>query len=69
MPLPSEVSSSAMDCIQRGPIGAYVNFVTDETGAHIRAAYPGATYDRLAAIKRRYDPTNLFRLNQNIRPA
>ncbi|HYK97919.1 MAG TPA: FAD-binding oxidoreductase [Candidatus Acidoferrales bacterium] len=55
--------------IQRGPIGAYVNFVTDETGAQVRAAYPGRTYDRLAAIKARYDPTNLFRLNQNIRPA
>ena len=35
----------------------------------VRAAYPGATWDRLAAIKRRYDPTNLFRLNQNIPPA
>lgn len=33
------------------------------------AAYPGPTWDRLAAIKRRYDPTNLFRLNQNIPPA
>ena len=54
--------------IQRGPIGAYVNFLTDQTGASIRTAYPGATYDRLAAIKARYDPTNLFRLNQNIRP-
>ncbi|HZK50019.1 MAG TPA: BBE domain-containing protein, partial [Actinomycetota bacterium] len=32
-------------------------------------AYPGSTWDRLAAIKRRYDPTNLFRLNQNIQPS
>ena len=55
--------------IQRGPIGAYVNFLTDETGKSIRTAYPGRTYDRLATIKARYDPTNLFRLNQNIRPA
>jgi len=54
--------------IQRGPVGAYVNFLTDATGARIRDAYPGATYDRLAAIKRRYDPTDLFRRNQNIRP-
>ena len=35
----------------------------------MREAYPGATWDRLAAIKARYDPTNLFRLNQNIPPA
>ena len=35
----------------------------------IREAYPEATYRRLAEVKCRYDPTNLFRLNQNIRPA
>jgi hypothetical protein len=49
--------------------GAYVNFLTDEGQERVRAAYPGATRDRLAAIKRRYDPTNLFRLNQNVPPA
>src|SRR5690242_19424299 len=49
--------------------GAYVNFVADEGEDRIHAAYPGETWDRLAAIKRRYDPTNLFRLNQNIPPA
>ena len=49
--------------------GAYVNFLTSEGEAEIHAAYPGATYERLAAIKGRYDPTNLFRLNQNIQPA
>ena len=49
--------------------GAYVNFLGDEGEARIRAAYPGSTWDRLAAIKGRYDPTNLFRLNQNIPPA
>ena len=49
--------------------GVYVNFVADEGAARIRAAYPGATWDRLAAIKGRYDPSNLFRLNQNIPPA
>ena len=37
--------------------------------ARVRDAYPGPTFDRLAAIKARYDPTNLFRLNQNIPPA
>ena len=49
--------------------GEYVNFVGNEGEAGVRAAYPGGTYGRLAEIKRRYDPTNLFRLNQNVRPA
>jgi FAD/FMN-containing dehydrogenase len=49
--------------------GAYVNFLGDEGEAGVRAAYPGETWDRLRAVKRRYDPTNLFRLNQNIPPA
>jgi hypothetical protein len=49
--------------------GRYVNFVNDEGDAAVRSAYPGATYDRLAAIKGRYDPTNLFRRNQNVPPA
>jgi FAD/FMN-containing dehydrogenase len=49
--------------------GAYVNFLVDESEERVRAAYPGSTWDRLRAIKRRYDPTNLFRLNQNIPPA
>ena len=48
--------------------GAYVNFLGDEGEERIRAAYPGSTWGRLAAIKARYDPTNLFRLNQNIAP-
>ena len=49
--------------------GAYVNFLGDEGEERIRAAYPGSTWDRLAEIKARYDPTNLFQLNQNISPA
>jgi hypothetical protein len=48
---------------------AYVGFLTDDGNARIRSAYPGATWDRLARIKSTYDPTNLFRLNQNIPPA
>jgi len=47
----------------------YVNFVGDEGQARVREAYPGSTWERLAAVKRRYDPANLFRLNQNIPPA
>jgi FAD/FMN-containing dehydrogenase len=49
--------------------GAYVGFLGEEGEARVRAAYPGATWDRLRAIKGRYDPANLFRLNQNIPPA
>ena len=48
--------------------GAYVNFMMDEGEDRIRATY-GKNYDRLAKIKKRYDPTNLFRVNQNIKPA
>ncbi len=48
--------------------GVYMNFLSmDEGEERVRAAY-GANYDRLAAIKNRYDPTNLFRVNQNIKP-
>jgi FAD/FMN-containing dehydrogenase len=49
--------------------GVYSNFLGDEGELRVREAYPGETYARLAEIKRRYDPTNLFRLNQNIKPA
>ena len=55
--------------LQQGDRGAYVNFLSNEGEARVRAAYPGRTWDRLRTIKARYDPTNLFRLNQNIPPA
>jgi FAD/FMN-containing dehydrogenase len=55
--------------LHRGDDGAYVNFVNDEGPERVCAAYPGATWDRLAAIKARYDPENLFRRNHNIPPA
>ena len=47
--------------------GAYVNFMTAEESDRVAAAY-GANYERLVAIKRRYDPENVFHLNQNIKP-
>jgi FAD/FMN-containing dehydrogenase len=53
----------------QGDTGAYVGFIGDEGEARVRDAYPEPTWQRLAAIKRRYDPTNLFRLNQNVPPA
>ena len=55
--------------IDQGIPGAYVNFMDDDGEASARTAYPGATWDRLAAIKARYDPTNLFRRNHNVPPA
>ena len=48
--------------------GAYVNFLMEEGQDRVRAAYRGS-YDRLARIKRRYDPDNTFHINQNIQPA
>jgi hypothetical protein len=45
----------------------YVNFMTQEEGDRIRNAY-GGNYARLGKLKERYDPGNLFRVNQNIRP-
>jgi len=50
----------------RGP--AYVNSLEDEGTDRVRQAYGPAKYDRLVALKRRYDPDNLFHLNQNVRP-
>jgi FAD/FMN-containing dehydrogenase len=48
---------------------AYVNFTGEAGEDRVRASYPPATYERLVAVKDRYDPTNLFHLNQNIRPS
>jgi FAD/FMN-containing dehydrogenase len=58
-----------VDSMRQGDDAAYVNFLADEGEARIRSAYPGSTWDRLREIKARYDPTNQFRLNQNIPPA
>jgi FAD/FMN-containing dehydrogenase len=48
--------------------GTYVNYLGQEGDARVRQAYGGATYDRLVALKNTYDPTNIFRFNQNIKP-
>ncbi len=58
-----------MAAIYQGDDAAYVNFLGDEGPVRIHDAYPGSTWERLAHVKARYDPTNLFRLNQNIPPA
>ena len=49
--------------------GAYVNYLGDEGPGRIEAAYGPEKYARLVALKNKYDPTNLFRLNQNIKPS
>jgi hypothetical protein len=49
--------------------GVYANFLGDEGPDRVRAAYPHGAYETLASIKRRHDPANLFRLNQNVPPA
>jgi hypothetical protein len=55
--------------LNQGEPGAYVNFVGEEGEQGVRSAYPGATWDRLAAVKLKYDPANVFRINQNVPPA
>jgi FAD/FMN-containing dehydrogenase len=52
--------------LDQGEPGVYVNFLGDEGPDRLRAAYPGTTWDRLRAVKARYDPDNVFRRNGNI---
>jgi FAD/FMN-containing dehydrogenase len=54
--------------LHQGESGVYVGFLGDEGEERVRAAYPGTTWERLTAVKARYDPENLFSLNQNIPP-
>jgi FAD/FMN-containing dehydrogenase len=56
----------AMRAVSTG--AAYANFLSDDDTGRVRAAY-GSNYTRLAELKRRYDPDNLFRLNLNVKPA
>jgi len=53
--------------LRQGDRGAYVGFLREESAARVREAYAGA-WERLVAVKKRYDPANLFRLNHNIPP-
>ncbi len=67
-PVHREWVNGFADALQDGRPGAYVGFLGDEDEATIREAYGEATSDRLAAVKGRYDPTNLFRRNHNFAP-
>jgi FAD/FMN-containing dehydrogenase len=62
-------ADDAAAAVRQGEDAAYVNFLGDEGAERVRAAYPGETWDRLAEVKRRYDPENVFRMNQNVPPA
>jgi FAD/FMN-containing dehydrogenase len=62
-------TESLHEALAANEAGVYSNFLEAEGEERVRAAYPGGIYERLADVKRRYDPSNLFRLNQNIRPA
>jgi FAD/FMN-containing dehydrogenase len=59
--------TSFREQLETGTPRAYIGFLNDpDNPERVRAAYPPATFDRLVAVKRQYDPANLFRLNQNI---
>lgn len=60
--------SDLLGALSQGSDGAYVNFLGNEGPQRVRAAFPGAHWERLRKVKAQYDPGNLFRLNQNIPP-
>jgi FAD/FMN-containing dehydrogenase len=64
-----EWATALAEELQTADGAAYVGFLADEGEERVRAAYPGSTWNRLSEIKARYDPDNLFRLNQNVPPA
>jgi len=57
------------DALDRFDAGVYVNFLMDEGSHRVEAAYGKTKFDRLVSLKDRYDPTNFFRSNQNIKPS
>jgi FAD/FMN-containing dehydrogenase len=61
-------TESLWQTIRPAGSGVYVNFLEEEGAGRVRDAYPPATYARLVEIKRKYDPHNMFRFNQNIPP-
>ncbi len=60
---------AAWEAMQPFAHGVYVNFMSDEPVSHVQIAYGDRKYARLAALKSKYDPSNVFRFNQNIAPA
>ena len=71
---PAAVLAAALGCVAifgtfPFGVGAYANYLSDAGEASVAAAYPSATYARLASIKAIYDPDNVFNQNQNIKPA
>ncbi len=62
-------ASGLVSALSDGTAAAYVGFLGDEGEDGVRRAYPPATLERLARVKRQYDPDNLFRLNLNVTPA
>jgi hypothetical protein len=62
----ARATHQAMDPWSTG--GGYVNFTSEPGQDKVQASYPPDTYARLVDVKDKYDPTNLFQLNQNIRP-
>jgi FAD/FMN-containing dehydrogenase len=61
-------TQSLWQSIRHEGSGVYVNFLENEGASRVRDAYPPATFARLTEIKRKYDPRNIFRFNQNIPP-
>lgn len=61
-------AQTASDAVDQGNGEVYVNFLAAEGAARVHDAYPSLTRERLASLKAQYDPTNVFRLNQNIAP-
>jgi len=68
-PVHAAWTQAFFEALRPAAVGVYSNFLDDEGPARVREAYPGLTYRKLASVKARFDPANLFRSNQNIPPA